>query len=64
MQIHNSCTRNGDNHSLLIKTANAYKQRSLPQTTIYTCKEYRGGIETQSEMIVRVKGWLLSQLQK
>ena len=55
MHIHNSCTRNDDHHNLLIKIANAHKQRILPQTTINTCKKYEEeGIETQSKMMVAV----------
>ena len=43
MHIHDSCTCNGDNLNLLIKTGNVHKQRILPQTTINTCKKYERG---------------------
>ena len=47
MHIHNFCVRNGDNLNLLIKTADAHKQKIFPQTTIITSKKYeKGGIET------------------
>ena len=36
MHIQNCCTRNGDHLNLFIKTANATKERILPQTTIKT----------------------------
>ena len=62
MHFHNSCTRNCDHRILLIKTANAHKQRMLPQIIINTCEG--GGIETQSKLIVAAKWWLLSQLRK
>ena len=56
MHIRNSCTCNGDNLNLLIKTGNVHKQRILPQTTINTCKKYEGAeIETQSKLMVTAK---------
>ena len=42
MSIHNSCTLNGDNIDLLIKTGNAQKCRMLPQTTVNTFKKCHG----------------------
>ena len=42
MRIHNSCTCNGDNLNLLIKTGNVHKERMLPQTAINICKKYEG----------------------
>ena len=43
--IHNSSTCNGDNFSHPIKTANAHKDRILPQTIINTCKKYLEGLK-------------------
>ena len=42
MHIHNSCTRNGNNLNLLIKTSRVDKERMLPQTTVSICKKYEG----------------------
>ena len=65
MQIHNFCTPNGNKINRLTKTANAYKERILSQITINTFKKCeRGGIETQSEVMVAATWWLFSQLQK
>ena len=43
-------------------TGNAHKQKMLPQTIVNICE--RGGIETDSKLIVAAKRRLLSQLQK
>ena len=49
MHIYYSCTHNGDNLNFSIKTANAYKDRILPQTIINTCKKYEGEGLKQSQ---------------
>ena len=42
MHLHMSCSRNGDNHILSIKTGNVYRQRVLPQTITNTFKMWEG----------------------
>ena len=58
MHFHYSRTRNCDHHILLIKTSNAHKKRIMPQ--IINAGEIGEGVETQSELIVAAKWWLLS----
>ena len=43
MHIHNSCTRNGDHPTPLIKTGNAHKNGMLSQTIIHTFRSFEGG---------------------
>ena len=59
VNLHKSCSRNGDNLILLIKIGNAHKERSLSLTinnTSKKCKEEREWeAKTKSKMMVAAK---------
>ena len=63
VDLHNSCTSNGDHLIVLIITDNAHKERTLTQYTYTFEKCNGGGMETQSKMMMAARWWLLSQLQ-